>query len=69
MAADFHRNARPRGIIAQYERRAKAKGRALSGTAAQLREMAATAPTGSDLKDKLLDLASQYDRFAERAFR
>jgi len=34
--------------------------------AARLREMAAAESAG-DLKDKLLELASQYDRLAERA--
>jgi hypothetical protein len=37
--------------------------------AAQLREMATAAPNDGDLKDKLLDLASQYDRLAERVLR
>jgi hypothetical protein len=37
--------------------------------AVQLREMAATAPPDGDLKDKLLELASQYDRLVERALR
>jgi hypothetical protein len=37
--------------------------------AMQLREMAETEPEGSELRDKLLELAAQYDRLAERALR
>jgi hypothetical protein len=37
--------------------------------AAWLRETAVTAPTGSPLQERLLQLASQYDRMAEENLR
>jgi hypothetical protein len=56
-------------IIALYERLSKAKTEHHRDRAAQLREMAAPAPANGDLKDKLLDHASQYDRLVERVLR
>lgn len=35
--------------------------------AEQMREAAATEPEGSELRQKLLELATQYDLLAERA--
>ena len=35
--------------------------------AAQLRAMAAKEPDGSSIRERLLELAAQYDRLAERA--
>jgi hypothetical protein len=35
--------------------------------AAQLREFAKLEPEGSDIRDKLVEVAAQYDRLAEQA--
>jgi len=60
MAADFHRNARPQRILSLGMKDSPTqKAEQYRERATQLREMAATAPTDGDLKDKLLDLASQ----------
>jgi len=68
MAADFHRNAHPQRVLSPFMKDSqKQKAEHYRERATQRREMAATAPTDGDLKDKLLDLASQYDRLAERA--
>lgn len=55
MAADFHRNARPQGVLSPSMKDSPTQKAAhYRERAAQLREMAATAPTDGDLKDKLL---------------
>ncbi len=57
-------------IIAQYERLSQPQKAEyiIGGQAARLREMA-VAESVSDLRDKLFELASQYDRLSERALR
>ena len=70
MAADFHRNARSQRVLSPCMKDSPTqKAEHYRERAAQLREMAATAPTDGDQKDKLLDLASQYDRLVERVLR